>query len=190
MQAANSASGSSTAAAGRYARTVRTRARWRTSGRGVRRKGCRRRWAARRVKRTFSGVASFRIQPAASAFQAEIQGQLGRGKPLGRSPLPRISWDRDSGMQQGQSASRIVDCGGDQVTPLLQGSAEGRLQKIKHVHTRARADPTNHQVVFKAERAGGIAKCGVGRRRGHATSLDSPALVVTGSRPPAGPSSA
>ena len=111
---------------------------------------------------------------------AEVEGEVGGGEPLRRGPLPRVGGDGDSGMAEDELRAGVVDCGGDEVAALLHGLAEGRLEKVEHFGARGGGDAADGQLAFKAERAGGIAECGAGRRGGHATSRDSVDSVATG----------
>jgi hypothetical protein len=83
-------------------------------------------------------------------------------------------------MAQTQLFAGVVDCRIDQIAALLEGAAEGGLKEVKRFAARRRAYRADDAVVFKAERAGGVAKGGAGRRRGHAISRESPALGATG----------
>ena len=75
-------------------------------------------------------------------------------------------------MAEDELRAGVVDCGGDEVSALLHGLAEGRLEKVEHFGARGGGDAANGQLAFKAERACGIAECGAGRRGGHASSRD------------------
>ena len=111
---------------------------------------------------------------------AEVEGEVGGGEPLRRGPLPRVGGDGDSGMAEDELRAGVVDCGGDEVSALLHGLAEGRLEKVEHFGARGGGDEAHGQFAFKAERACGIAECGAGRRFSHATSRDSADSVATG----------
>ena len=123
-------------------------------------------------KRTLSGVASLRPPAGGDGLFAEVEGEVGGGEPLRGGPLPRVGGDGDSGMAEDELRAGVVDCGGDEVSALLHGLAEGRLEKVEHFGARGGGDAANGQLAFKAERACGIAECGAGRRGGHASSRD------------------
>ena len=131
-------------------------------------------------KRMLSGVASLRAPTGGDGLFAQVESEVGGGEPLRRGPLPRVGGDGDSGMAEDELRAGVVDGGGDEIAALLHGLAEGGPEKIEHVRARGGGDPADGQLAFKAERTGGIAECGAGRRFGHATSRDSDESVAAG----------
>jgi hypothetical protein len=109
---------------------------------------------------------------------AEIEGEVGGGEPLRGGPLPRVGRDGNPGMAKDELRAGIVHFSGDEVSALLHGLAEGRVDKIEHVRTRGGGDPADGEIVFKAERAGGIAEGGMGRRNAHATSRSDESVAA------------